>query len=338
MQSILYTYKKGDNGEPLLANVHWSSEASGASNSRAPICNQASISYNVLADLVLGIILHGGGLTVGSHSIIPASQISYLVSLGFVVVVPNYRLCPQVTAFDGAYVDTASALTWCKDDLPGLLQEEHHVFIDGARIAAMGHSAGGTLALWLGSQNDPPQAIANFYPSLYLSSTETTGHKPYPGFAAVPDFQDTEANIDALMNRPSEEQISVFPMAFPGQPPEPRTIWLLSHLKHGTWLSAAQPNGDYKAIDPCVHFADKGKSWPPTMFVQGDKDDLPGSNLEYVERAISELKNAGASKIELEKVEGASHMFDMQPDAAVGQGGRKAEAVKAALDFLRENV
>lgn len=78
--------------------------------------------------------------------------------------------------------------------------------------------------------------------------------------------------------------------------------------------------------------------WPPTIFVQGDKDDLPGSNLEYVEKAITDLKNAGASNIKLQKVEGASHMFDMQPNAAIGQEGGRAEAVKAALDFLRQNV
>lgn len=70
--------------------------------------------------------------------------------------------------------------------LPRLLKNKHHVTVDGERIAAMGHSVGGTIALWLASQDDSPKAIAAFYPSLYLSNTETTAHKLYPGFSAMP--------------------------------------------------------------------------------------------------------------------------------------------------------
>lgn len=174
-------------------------------------------------------------MSVGSNAIVPTSQISYLSTLGFVVVVPDYRLCPQVSASDGAYADTVSVFAWCRNHLPRLLEDEHHVLVDGARIAAMGHSVGGTLALWLGVQDDPPQAIASFYPSLYLSNTETTAHKPYPGFSAMPDFQDTKENHDALMNLPSGEQISAFPMAVPGQPLSRETsgFYPISSMGHG---------------------------------------------------------------------------------------------------------
>ncbi|KAL8817925.1 MAG: hypothetical protein Q9223_003331 [Gallowayella weberi] len=185
----------------------------------------------------------------------------------------------------------------------------------------MGYSASGLLALWLATQPDPPKAIASFYLSLYLSDPSTTAHKLYPGFTAMPDFQDTTENHNAVFNLVDGEQLSAFPIAIPAQPPKPRHIWLLSHLEHGSWTSTVQPDRNFRAMDPC-----------------GDKDDLPGSSLEYVERAITDLKTAGASKVELMRVEGESHMFDMSPDAAVGQPTRKAEAVKSALDFLARNV
>ncbi|KAL8798528.1 MAG: hypothetical protein Q9182_006584 [Xanthomendoza sp. 2 TL-2023] len=322
MATDSYTYKSGDHGEPLAADVYWSRETLSSPTDPKPIA----------------LILHGGGFTLGSKSIVPPSQITYLTQLNFVVVIPNYRLCPQVTALEGPYADTLSAYLWCKTELPSLLRNVHNFPVDESRITAMGYSAGGLLALWLATQPDPPKAIASFYPSLYLSDLSTTAHQPYSGFAAMPDFQDTTENHNAVFNLTNGEQLSAFPMAIPGQPPKPRHIWFMSHLKRGNWISAVQPDGNFRAMDPCVLFAEKGASWPPTIFVQGDKDDLPGSSLEYVERAINDLKTSGASKIELMRVEGESHMFDTSPDAAIGQPTRKAEAVKSALDFLAENV
>lgn len=99
-----------------------------------------------------------------------------------------------------------------------------------------------------------------------------------------------------------------------------------------------QPDKNYEAIDPCVRLREKGTQWPPTVIVQGDLDDLPGSGIEYVNRAVKDLKGAGAKLVEVEIAEGESHMFDMKPEAAVGQEGKKAEVVKKALDFLRKHV
>lgn len=268
---------------------------------------------------------------------IPPSQISYLTNLNFVVVAPNYRLCPQVSVQDGAFADTASAIAWCRAKLPSLLKSSHKISVDSTKVVAMGHSAGGTLALWLAAQPSPPHAVASFYPSLYVSDINSSAHKPYDGFGPMDDFNPTPENLSAVFHPEDNLQLSTFPLAFPGQPRQLRHEWFLTQLKNGTLWPAIQPDQNYAAIDPCTLFADRASTWPPTFFVQGDKDDVPGSGIALAERAAKELEQAGARLVKVQKVEGAPHMFDMAPTAAVGGEGF-GQAVKSALDFLRDHV
>jgi acetyl esterase/lipase len=77
---------------------------------------------------------------------IPKSQIESLVNKGFLVVTPEYRLCPQVSLYEGPIQDAKDALKWCQEELPKLMSEKG-VEVDRKRVVAMGHSAGGQLAL-----------------------------------------------------------------------------------------------------------------------------------------------------------------------------------------------
>lgn len=253
-------------------------------------------------------------------------------------MVPNYRLCPQVSAHAGPFADAVSASLWSRNTLPALLEDSHKVAVDGTRLAVMGYSTGGTLALWLATQPSPPRSIASFFPTLYLSDTSSTAHQPYSGFPPTPDFEPTQQNLDALFNRPGGQQISSFDLPKPGTTPHPRQLWFFTQLRNGTWIRAIQPDEKYDLIDPCAHFAEKGSQWPPTIFVQGDEDYVSGSGIAHVERAVADLKAAGAANVKIESLEGVSHMFTAYPGADVGEAGRRAEAVQIALDFLREFV
>jgi hypothetical protein len=90
--------------------------------------------------------------------------------------------------------------------------------------------------------------------------------------------------------------------------------------------------------DPCLGFSEVGAQWPPTIFVQGDKDDLPGSGMAYVERAVEELKAAGVKKVEVKKVVDESHVFDLPPDVGTTDLGPKWQAVVNGLGFLSQPV
>lgn len=75
-------------------------------------------------------------------------QIESLCHMGFVAVVPNYRLCPQISLYDGPVKDSLDSLEWTASLMPAILRKEpNHVEVDAGRIALMGHSSGGSLAL-----------------------------------------------------------------------------------------------------------------------------------------------------------------------------------------------
>lgn len=94
------------------------------------------------------IIFHGGGFVQGSKDIIPRMQIASLCHMGFVAVVPNYRLCPQISLYDGPVTDSLDCLEWTASSMPAILRKEpNYVEVDTGRIVLMGHSSGGSLAL-----------------------------------------------------------------------------------------------------------------------------------------------------------------------------------------------
>jgi acetyl esterase/lipase len=102
--------------------------------------------YITVPNETSALMFHAGGFVLGSTAMIPKTQIAYLVEHGFVVVTPEYRLCPQVSLYDGPVQDAKDVLKWCQEELPALLKERD-VHVDGKKIVAMGHSAGGLLAV-----------------------------------------------------------------------------------------------------------------------------------------------------------------------------------------------
>lgn len=69
-----------------------------------------------------------------------------VLEFGFVAVVPNYRLCPTVSLYDGPVQDARDCYTWAETKLPGLLRECGPSVVSN-KIVTIGFSAGGTLAL-----------------------------------------------------------------------------------------------------------------------------------------------------------------------------------------------
>ncbi|KAL1646321.1 hypothetical protein SLS58_003278 [Diplodia intermedia] len=213
---------------PIPAQIHYSSSSS---STPRPVV----------------LVFHAGGFASGSTAMIPPSQIAYLTdTLGVIVVTPAYRLCPQVSLRDGPVADARDCLAWVRAPGAGGMAEAlaretstsgAPVVADVGRVGAMGHSAGGMLALELGNEPNPPAAILDFYGVKYLSDPFWTA--PLAAFAGVPD---APAALRARVHAESPVPLAAPPMFVDGRPDlgTPRSAWMIHAIKRGTWLRGVE--------------------------------------------------------------------------------------------------
>jgi acetyl esterase/lipase len=93
------------------------------------------------------VLIHGGGFRFGDKRI-HFEMARYLVAQGYAVVAPNYRLTPEYS-HPAPVEDVFCALAWVGNHGAGF-------DLNTERIAALGESAGGYLALALGMVDAPP--------------------------------------------------------------------------------------------------------------------------------------------------------------------------------------
>jgi hypothetical protein len=129
-----------------------------------------TLAPNFCSQSLTALMFHAGGFVLGSTDMIPKKQITFLVQTGFVVVTPEYRLCPQASLYDGPIQDAKDVLAWCQKDLPPLMAEKD-IQVNGTKVVTMGHSAGGMLAL-VTVHPTPP------YPTAYRTDLKNREHAP----------------------------------------------------------------------------------------------------------------------------------------------------------------
>lgn len=102
------------------------------------------------------VYIHGGALIWGSREKVNLWEIEAITAAGMAYVSIDYRLAPETKLMD-IKTDIEDALRWVRvegADLCGL---------DPDRVAVLGKSAGGYLALLSGTFADRPRAIVSFY-------------------------------------------------------------------------------------------------------------------------------------------------------------------------------
>lgn len=206
------------------------------------------------------IIVHGGGWVAGDRTMERAFA-RHLAARGYVTATVSYRLGAP-GRFPHAIFDLRSAVRWLRAKA-----SEFH--LNPARIGAIGGSAGGTLAAFLGATNGEPA---------YDPGSPTDGGT----VQAVVDIDGLVTFLDDALIRQSEG------------PPSPYYVF-----QHGTYRQA---RATWVEASPLTHV---GPRSAPTLFIKSttQRPILPGR-----EEMAARLKIFGIDS-EVVQFPGTPHVF-----------------------------
>jgi acetyl esterase/lipase len=234
--------------------------------------------------------IHGGALIMGSRMGLNTDQAQRYLNAGYTVIAIDYRLAPQIKAQD-IFEDIRDAYRWVRTEGPKLFQ------IDPDRIAVVGHSAGGYLALTAGFILKPsPVAIVSFYG--YGDVAGEWYSRPDPFYSRQPTVTKEEA-YQAIGTRViSDDHYGN------------REQFYLYCRQQGLWpmeVVGFDPDKDPKLFDPFCPLRNVTKTYPPTLLLHGDNDtDVP---YEQSVMMAKELERNGIQH-ELITMPGKGHVFD----------------------------
>ena len=267
---------------------------------------------------------HPGGLIMGSREMLPADERERFRDTGFVVVAIDYRLAPE-TKLPEILKDVEDAHRWVREEGPRLFQ------VDPNRIAAVGASAGGYLALMAGARVRPAlQAVVSFYGYGDIAG-EWYSH-PSPFYRK----QQLVTRADAYK--------AVGTRVISESPPTTRNDFYVYCRQNGLWpreVVAFKPTTSSETLATYSVERLVTPAYPATLLLHGNKDvDVP---FEMSERMAAVFKRQGVVH-RLYRLEGFNLAFDVfseYPPQGLPAGldrPKVAEAFEVVLAFLTKQV
>ncbi|KAL4961544.1 uncharacterized protein BDV14DRAFT_203730 [Aspergillus stella-maris] len=308
----------------------------------------------------VALLIHGGGHVMLSRKDIRTKQIQHLIRNGILPVSVDYRLCPEVNIVDGPMRDVKDAYIWARKQLSSLkLYSSPYLQIDDSRVAVIGWSTGGTLALTLGwtpQDVKSPDAILSFYcptdyedpcwqsPNYPNKSESESQNQDYDLLEGVHDTPITAYNVPPSKRAtggwmcPSDprsriilhmnwrgQMVAVLANGLPSKTTAQKQnlsgdeIKSLAHLPQPSREQIVQ-------FSPLAHIV-KGEIRSPTYLVHGTEDDL--IPWEQSQRTYEALVSAGVDA-GISVLQGQPHLFDLFSDG----DGRKWEKILEAFEFV----
>ena len=226
------------------------------------------------------LFIHGGGLIMGSRKAILPNQVATFGEAGFRFVSIDYRLAPE-TKLPEIVTDIEDAWAWLRN-------EASSFGIDPNRIAILGHSAGGYLALLAGCRLRPrPAAVVSLAAYTELTGDAFAAPSQHYRSEHAPVEKD-EARVTVGGSTISESGPNDSMQRYLGRGlfylfAHQREIWLNEVSGHDPddhhWYEQYQPLGNVSA------------EYPPTMLLHGEQDtDVP---IEHSEKMQQELHRHG---------------------------------------------
>ena len=243
------------------------------------------------------VYIHGGALINGSRKGVNARQLDLYLGAGYGVVSIDYRLAPE-TKLPEIIEDLQDAFRWV-----------HSSGLDrcsggSRRTVAVGHSAGGYLALMSGCCAEPrPEAVVSFYG--YGDIAGDWYGKPDPFYCnqpAVSEEASGRLEIGPVISEPYEGR--------------GKERFYLYCRQHGCWpqeVTGHDPYEEPSFFTPYCPLQNVSPSYPPTLLLHGDRDtDVPyeQSVLMSEELARRQVQH------ELVTMTGRGHGFDREMDDA----------------------
>lgn len=206
------------------------------------------------------VYIHGGCLIYGSRKDINQRQLGLYLQAGYAVVSIDYRLAPESKLPD-VIEDLQDAFYWVRNSYPD------KYLIDPLRIAVLGHSAGGYLALMSGFCVVPhPQAIVSFYG--YGNIVGDWYSKPDPFYCRQPTVSEEESGkmrLGPVISEPYEGR--------------GKDMFYLYCRQKGLWpkeVGGHDPQKEPSFFIPYCPKQNVSADYPPTLLLHGDLDtDVP---------------------------------------------------------------
>lgn len=258
------------------------------------------------------IYIHGGGLVWGTREEISEEMIKLYTDNGFALFSIDYRLAPA-TKLPEILRDIEDAILWLQ------LEGSKLFLIDSKKIAVIGSSAGGFLALATGTFTHKPRAIVSFYgygdlvgnwaasPSKYYCQKDTVSKEV--AYKLITDRIITEASIDE------------------------RFLFYVYARQNGVWIeeiTGVNPLNNKEAIYPFCPNRKVTKEFPPTLLLHGTKDmDVPYEQSVFMRAAI--IKQSVEAR--LITIPNGEHVFDKNFQDPIVQN-----ALKQVIDFLKTHL
>lgn len=255
--------------------------------------------------------IHGGALICGDRSMIArhnGTQLSRYLCAGFVVASIDYRLAPQAK-LPAIVEDVVDACDWVR-------AHAEELRIDPARLAAIGHSGGGYLALVLASRAAPPLgAVVSFYG--YGDITGRWYAEPDPYYASFPAVPRGEAR--AISSGPT---VCGARGALSGN----RLRFYLYCRQNGLWpkeVVGYHVRENPAAFEPYRPVRNVTRRFPPTLLLHGSRDtDVPCAQSRRMAAALARA--------------GVPHELVIAPGG--GHGQDDAFDFERVIAFLRRHL
>jgi len=257
----------------------------------------AYLPENSVKSLPVVIYIHGGALIFGSRKDVNENEIQAILNEGIAYISIDYRLAPETKLMD-IIVDVEDAIRWVREEGAKLYA------FDESRIAVLGKSAGGYLALLSGTFQNRSNAIISFYG--YGDILGDWYSLPSPHYNKSPKVSANEAEkcitSDILTH-------ADYPKRWP----------LYLHTRQtGSWaslVSGYEPSEIYTELTPYCPISNIDSKYPPTFLLHGSEDtDVPVEQSKNMYSALLDMNIKTQIYIQQNGEHGFDRMWKNTPD------------------------